>query len=204
MTLIEILLVIGILVVLTTVGLLAMSNWQDDKLGDGLYRFESVLRMARAEAAITGRRIQLATDAQGGTAKVLWEPDPISAPGEFLSFPATWTGDLPSNLVLIERVELLGASAYPVMEDADDGDASDDDEVFDAVTFSSDRSSDTCLFVMRRADATADQEKWRGVLMMDGVNGTTESAVVAKDDLEVYLEQVRLKYQPVNKDSLTQ
>jgi hypothetical protein len=62
------------------------------QLDEGAEQFENLVRLARAHAANTGRRVQLTFQEEVtessvvGKATVLWEPDPIGEPGRFQTF----------------------------------------------------------------------------------------------------------------------
>ena len=59
-TIIEIVLAIGLLVLLAAVMVTGFGRWYDtERIDEGARRVEAVLRMARAEASSSGRRIRL-------------------------------------------------------------------------------------------------------------------------------------------------
>ena len=77
-TLVELMLAIALLAVILTVTIVSGTSSGDRrKFEYAVDRLETTLRMARAEAANSARRIQLAFDEETRLPTLLWEPSPL-------------------------------------------------------------------------------------------------------------------------------
>lgn len=90
-------------------------------LDEGLNRFQSLVRLAQAEASTTGRKLQLqfpvadaasAVDSHGKPVlhhvRVMWEPDFLSAPGVYEEYTAKgWSEELVNELVGVTKVRSI-------------------------------------------------------------------------------------------------
>jgi len=184
---------LSLMIVTLLAGLVVTSftGWQSARrLQEGAARFEATLRMARAEAANRGRRLQLAFDEDTGDCRVLWEADPLGEPGTFADFSAcTWRSYLPNELVRVVRCQLTGPSAYRTMTAQQGMDDGVDDETLAAITFYPDGSSD--FAVIELADVTdgdeeADPTARRALIELDGLNGTMTTTMLTAEDLEEF------------------
>lgn len=95
-TLVELLLTVGLLLLLLGAVIFNFSTLQRGAaLEDGANQMEALLRFARAQAAGTGRQVQIRFDEDVGDGlsvplgrlQVLWEPDPVARPGFFEPLP---------------------------------------------------------------------------------------------------------------------
>ncbi|MFW6066013.1 MAG: GspH/FimT family pseudopilin, partial [Planctomycetota bacterium] len=112
-TLLELVLVLVLLSLLAGVTALSVSGFGRTRaLEETARRLETALRLARVEAAGTGRRIRLTPDAETGSLQVTWEPEPLQRPGEFRNYPCSWHGYLPGGSVRVVGSELTGDSRY--------------------------------------------------------------------------------------------
>src|SRR5690606_36561098 len=104
-TILELLLALAVLVLLLTLAVVGLDQLRSRAwLDEGVSRFETVLRMARTEAAGRGQRLQLAFDDASGAVDLLIEADPLGAPGQFQPFTGcTWLHQLPNDLVRVRR-----------------------------------------------------------------------------------------------------
>jgi len=182
-TLVEIVLALAILVLLMGI---AAVNFPALRGGHALQeaslRMETALRMARADAANRGRRLRLQFDQQQGRANVLWEPQPLTEPGEFVQYTAcTWQKFLQIDGIDVERCEFVGASAYRNFEEATVGGgyAADLDQA--AVTFEPDGSSDSVVIELVAADAP---EGPRARLQLDGLTGAVSRCILTLEELQ--------------------
>lgn len=101
MTLLEVVLVIALLSLLAGGLFLGLvDTGSQERFDEGVERFESLLRMARSQAAINGRCIRLALE-QNGRTTILCEDDPVSSPGVFTQLAASWSDMSPEGLVLV-------------------------------------------------------------------------------------------------------
>jgi len=113
----EVLLAVSLLVLLASVVVLNLPVWsQTQLLAEGAQRFETLIYMAKADAANLGRKLRLGfqPDQQGALQVVLtWEPDPLAAPGQFVPYSAcTWLHHIPIGLVAVSSCRLTGVDEY--------------------------------------------------------------------------------------------
>jgi len=109
-TLMELLLSVVLLLMLVGAAVFSFSSLQRDaQLDEGVLRVETLMRLAKAHAANSGRQVQVVftaeaeTDSTGSVVKVVWEPEPLTKPGEFVELTtATPVADGVNELVVIE------------------------------------------------------------------------------------------------------
>lgn len=90
-SLVELLLAVAIMAMLVAAVVFSFSTLlTGSQLDEGVTQFENLVRLARAHAGNTGRRVQLAFQeevtpegAVVGKPIVIWEPDPVANPGKF-------------------------------------------------------------------------------------------------------------------------
>jgi len=90
-TLVELLLAVAVMVMLVGAVVFSFSTLlTGSQLDEGVTQFENLVRLARAHAGNTGRRVQLtfkeevtANGAVVGNPSVTWESDPVTNPGRF-------------------------------------------------------------------------------------------------------------------------
>jgi type II secretory pathway pseudopilin PulG len=119
--LLELLLVVVIIVMLLGALVFNFTNLlRGHELEEGTTRLETLMRFARAQAANSGRKVQLVFSAEStntvaastGEVRATWEPDPLGQPGLFADLvEAQWHLQEVNNLVQVESVKLLDASA---------------------------------------------------------------------------------------------
>ena len=151
-------------------------------LEEASLRMETGLRMARADAANKGLRLRLQFDQEEGRATVLWEPEPLTGPGEFVEYTScTWQKFLNIEGIVVERCEFVGASAYRNFEDATvaGGYASDPDQT--AVTFEPDGSSDSVIIELVAAEVP---EGPRARVELEGLTGAVSRRLLTLEELE--------------------
>lgn len=137
-TLVELLLTLVLILLLAAAAVFNLSSLQRGaRLDEGAAQFEALLRFARAQAASSGRVVQVVCEeasasissggtnstasasspsaAAGGTNLVLslrWEPDPLGAPGVFEPLPQTPTFLAAlENLIAVVNVHLLDGTS---------------------------------------------------------------------------------------------
>jgi len=170
LTLLEITLALGLVVMLLGVGIASFRGALDEvKISDSITRLSALLRSARAEAANTGRCYRLSFDVETGQPAMAVESDPLGAPGEFFVYSAWWVdrAELPAGVRLI-RCELTGDAAWMAMAAAARRDG-DDESSFADVTFYPDGSSDSATILLAE---DADEPAWGVEIKLNGVDGT--------------------------------
>ncbi|MHC1763551.1 MAG: GspH/FimT family pseudopilin [Verrucomicrobiia bacterium] len=119
-TLLELLLVVVIVVMLLGALVFNFTNLlRGNELQEGTTRLETLMRFARAQAANSGRKVQLVFSestnslaASTGEVRATWEPDPLGQPGFFADLlEAQWHVQEVNNLVQVESVKLLESNA---------------------------------------------------------------------------------------------
>lgn len=179
-------------------GLLAVAGYvilaplqEHARFEEGVRRFETLLRMARADASGNGLRVQIAPQQTEGTVsvRILVESDPLAEPGQFTRYTCTWRTFRPRGLVRLIRCSLLGEDVYRQMAIDLGGDETSDIVALAPVTFYPDGSSDSAAFELAPIDQ---DDPRRAVIRLDGVNGTITTRLLDEDELEEHYEQTGL------------
>lgn len=194
-TLLEVMLSLSLVLLLATVFILAFGrHGRVRDLEEGALRFEAALRLARAEAAGSGRRfcLVIAGGEKGAAQKpfrVLWEPEPLTDPGRFVHYwGSTWPNRLPSELVEVTRLDLMGEAAWRTLGGAGrrlELEGTSDDA--DVLLFEPDGTGDSCLIELAALDA---RDERRAVIELDGGTGKTTRRILTPTELETFYEQV--------------
>jgi len=139
-TLIELLLTVSLIVLLAGSFILSLDGLDSGaRLEEGAAHLQTLFRYARGQAANTGRHLRIVFGPEAPTMaaevnatnaapsltstnsgiQVLWEPDPLGAPGRFEPFPgAELLVEQVNDLVKVLEVTLPG-SASPVLDNID-------------------------------------------------------------------------------------
>ncbi len=176
-TLIELILAVALLSVMLGVVVVNLSGWSERRrLDEGSRRLEAMLYMARADAANRGKliRLEFANDENGQMGvRILWEPKPLAAPGEFIDYKAGgWEHYSPGDLV-----EVIFSKSDAPNIDADDEDAAE----FHPITFHPDGSSDSAEIALASTSAA---DTRRAVLAIDGLIGTVSRRIMTASQFE--------------------
>ncbi len=124
-TLVEILVMLGVLVLLAGIAWPAMeSQIRASELPESADRMRTVLAMTRCEAMMQYRRFRVRFETEAQQPIVEWEPDPIRRPGEFEVTTAPWA-DEPVLLadVQVHKIELGRPLWMMPLAQTDDPDA---------------------------------------------------------------------------------
>jgi hypothetical protein len=188
----ELLLALALVVVVAVVGWMTFGGWKSQTdFEEGVNRFESSLRLARAESANLGLRLRLAFD-PNGTPQLLYEPSPLESPEEFVAYAGcTWGDVLGGGLALVSQCQLTESSAY---RPAGMGTGNSGDEaVLDSVTFYPDGTSDSALVELRPPD---DVDTRRAVIELGGLDGVVRTWMGDVDTLADTYAQIHLTEYP--------
>ena len=168
------------------------------RLDEGAMQMESLFRFARAHAESTGKQVRilfpeaesgdnaetLVAEAPGTTVRVMWEADPVGAPGVFLDLPeaVSYVQSI-SELVSIQQVQPGGESAEATAEAATpEAEASETSAVetsrspFSVVNFYPDGTGDSVEIVLTSRDET---DVRRVTVRLAGLTGTIRRQAVA-------------------------
>lgn len=160
---------------------------------EGVSRFESLLRMARADACGNGVRLRLAPKEteDGPRISILAELKPLAEPEQFAPYAAcTWSDFVPERLVRITRAQLVGPDAYRTAALASPGEKTAKTSALAAVTFYPDGSCDSAVFELAPLDET---DSRRAVILLDGLNGTITTHLLDAEKLEEHYAELGLE-----------
>jgi Tfp pilus assembly protein FimT len=195
-SLVELLLTMSLLLLFTGLAVVSLNTLnQHSTLSEGVIRFETLLRFARAEAAHSGKRVrinfvqdtnQVSTPIQLGTNQVdtsqlthvelTWEPNPAGEPDVFQDLQTIQWG--------VEQVnETVGVSAVRLIDNAESQPAADDQgeqaqdsaSLEDAsaaapssITFNPDGSCDSAEIILADREGKEDR---RVIVRIEGFTG---------------------------------
>jgi type II secretory pathway pseudopilin PulG len=183
MTLVELLLAVVLMVALGAVATVALRGDSTRRtLQRGADRLATALRMARADAALIGRRLQLRFDeAEGRFATVYVENDPLGEPGEYTPFTdGLWQPYLSDRRVRVVASRLTGEPRPPERYGL-----SDDDDQPEAITFYPDGACDTAEIEL--VDRLDEPPAWKVTVSINGHTGRIEQTLrpVESDGLQL-------------------
>ena len=116
-TLVELLLSVAIVLLLVGAVVFSFSSlMKGSQLDEGVDQFENLIRLARAEAANNGRRVQMifqeevtAESSVVGKVTVQWEPDPLGKPGQLETlWPVTPVVNNVNEMIAIDSTRRSG------------------------------------------------------------------------------------------------
>jgi hypothetical protein len=198
-TLIELLLAVSLLVVVTGAMIFSFTNLaRHAQVEEGTLRMEGLLRFAGAQAAHTGRRVQLvfgetATNLPSSSSdniRMTWEPDPLGQPGHFEEFTeASAELQAVNDLVQIESVQLhcpeSAGSASRTSENRDVVDEQSPESIvpepMPSITFYPDGSTDSAEIILTVRDT---DEPQRVSVQMVGLTGSISHRSICENKEE--------------------
>lgn len=214
-TLIELLLTVSLVLLLAGVVIINFSRMeQNSRLEEGATHFETLFRYARAQAASTGRRVQIvfgpeisnsgslapSTNSTPDSAslapgvQVLWEPDPVDAPGRFEAMPGSeLLVDQVNDLVKVNEVYPPGMNSNGVSTNEPPSltpsfSMSETNQVASTVSSAAtqpplncypDGSSDSLEIKLSAANG---EDKRVAVVTLSGLNGATRHRMVSTNE----------------------
>jgi prepilin-type N-terminal cleavage/methylation domain-containing protein len=192
-TLVEVLLATVLLLLLLGAAVFSFSSLEQGvRLEEGASQFESLLRLARAHAASSGREVRVVFDESPNPdtsfvldkVRAVWEPDPLGQPGVM--------EDLPQASGLLEGLNRLVqvANARPLdlgspVAARDPGRAGGQDsgdewpELPPPIRFYADGSSDSAEIVLVSRDELDRRRVW---LRLMGVTGAIKRSMTTEQD----------------------
>lgn len=180
-TLLEMTLAIAMISVIVVVGIVSGTPSSDRrKFEYAVDQLATTLRMARAEAANSARRVQLAFDEETRLPAVLWEPLPLTKPGQFEPHTTcSWRSRAPKDRIAVTRCRFIGPDGQPLDEAPTSvGDETDNEEM-QAITFRPDGSSDSVLIELESADLG---DAMRAAIKLDGENSLITTRILYSQD----------------------
>lgn len=200
-TLIELMIVVIMLVVLmTTMVWVVGRGYSYKNLDQGSRQFVTMLRMMRAESTNTGRRFRLnfvepgtaTTEGSDGepvqhyTFQVLWEPQPLAEPGQFIPYDELWAKSVPNDLVIVRRSTRTksGAMRVEVFASGETGDSSEDSDVPQSIDFFPDGTSESAEIELV---SISEQDPRMSFIKLTGSVGILERRLYTESEFEEYL-----------------
>ncbi len=195
-TLIELLLAVALVLLLVSAAIFSFSTLlRGTQLEEGAGQVESLMRFARAQAANTGRRVQIVfdededSDSSAGIIRVVWEPDPLGEPGIFVQMAeAIWQAESINGLIRVESVESSGSAgmnplgaAPAVLGQPTEGAMT---KLLSPITFYPDGASDSAEIVLSSLEP---DETHQMAVRIDGLTGAIRHRIVSDvsdDELE--------------------
>jgi Tfp pilus assembly protein FimT len=195
-SLLELLMAVTLVLLLAGAMVFNFSNlMRGNQLEEGTTRLETLMRYARAQAANSGRKVQIvfssdstnapATPASTGEVRATWEPDPLRQPGCYTDLEQNqWHVQEINDLVQVESVTLLDANAAkPPAEECDDATgqpagAAPVMKPVSPITFYPDGSSDSAEIIVA---ARSPEEDQRMSVRLVGVTGSISHQLVSAD-----------------------
>lgn len=197
-TLVELLLTVSLVLMLVSAMVFNFSSLlNNNRLEEGTVRLETLMRYARAQAANSGRKVQIvfnseptnAPAAATGEVRATWEPDPLGQPGCFANLDQTqWNVRDINDLIQVESVKLLDSPAAQTpatrSDDGFDGEGAitGNAATIAPITFYPDGSSDSAEIII--AAKSPDEDQRMAVRLM-GINGSISHQLLMPDDDEV-------------------
>jgi prepilin-type N-terminal cleavage/methylation domain-containing protein len=181
-TLFELLLAVAVLALLVSAVVFSFSSFMTgSQLDEGVTQFENLVRLARAHAANTGRRVQLGFQEditpEGvvvGKSSVVWEADPVGNPGRFEKlWELSRLTESIDEFIAIDSARRSGTGEAsldvggPGSEWVEAG--AEAPPWLTPVTFFADGSADSAEIVLISRDT---EDKRRVVLRLEGITGT--------------------------------
>ncbi len=195
-TLIETLLAISIFSVMAVVVTFTMFGGVKEKyLDEGSQQFETVLRMVRSEAANQGRRMRLSWNSTEERIVVLWEPQPLAQPGQFVEYTSgSWVSFLPNDTIRIVGSRREGLSEEDALTFGSSAAAKSPSAMREAgdqiiLDFYPDGSCDTTIIEI----ASRDEGDTRiAAVQIDGMNYFITTRIMAGEELASWREEMKV------------
>jgi prepilin-type N-terminal cleavage/methylation domain-containing protein len=168
-TILELTIVTALISVLLVIGMISGTAANDRrKFQFTVERLETTLRMCRAEAANSARRIRLSFDAETQLPTLLWEPSPLTEPGQFTAHKTcSWLNRIPKSGIAVTRCRTLGPDGKPVDEAPSSVSDEADEEEMQTITFGHDGTSDSVLIEI---ESSLEGDSFRAAIKLDGQN----------------------------------
>ncbi len=185
-TLFEVVLATGLLALLVGMAVMNFAEMGEARwLDEGARRTESLLLLARAEAARIGKALQLEyiTDEQGDQHVVITLLEQKSDSAELVEYTGgAWKSYLPDKLVTA-----MSCRVWPA--DSMDGDwtpPGEDETTMEPIVFYPDGTSDSAVITLT---SLSDGDDRYAVVEIDGLTGVVERRTLSAEEYEAHLSQ---------------
>jgi prepilin-type N-terminal cleavage/methylation domain-containing protein len=171
-TLLEVILVLVIIAVVATLGVASFwGSMTSQRIKESPIAIATLLKTARSEAALTGKRLTVTFDSATGQPAVSIEGDPLLAPGKFQEYPVWWATQaaLPEEVSLV-KCELTGNSA--ACQDPSLPGSAGGEQKFATIMFYPDRSCDNARILLQ---STLADDTWAAELDLNGIDGSVST-----------------------------
>ena len=156
---------------------------QRDKFDESVAHFEAVLRLARAEASSTGKRLRMEF-LDDGAFKITGELEPLTDPNNFQDYQkAHWAQDLPCQWIKVSACRITAPTLATVLGTGATGQG----PAMPPILFYPDGSSDSATLEIVSRDAG---DARTVVIDVDGVNSTITRRMLLPSELEEYHKAV--------------
>lgn len=188
-TLLEVIISIAIFSMLAVVVTVTMfGTVQSQYLEEGSQQFETVLRMARAEAANQGRRMRVAFSPAEDRILVLWEPQPLAQPGQFVEYTSSsWNDMIPNEMITIASSQREGAEEADALTFGTEAMGADEEDAQQIlIDFYPDGSSDSATIELISREVG---DLRRALIEMDGLNYFITTRIMGATELAQWREE---------------
>lgn len=187
-TLVELLLTVVLLLLLAGAAIISFSTLlSGSELEEGGAQMEGLMRFARAQAANTGKKVQLVFEEQTGdgltvplgNVRALWEADPLGLPGQM--------SELPEAVTMVRAVnDLVQVEDVFSVEHPEAAPEEQERLSFAPITFYPDGSSDSSEIIL---SSRAPEELRRVFIRITGITGTIRRGWVQEETADEWLEE---------------
>lgn len=187
-TLVELLLTVVLLLLLASAAVISFSTLlSGSELEEGAAQMEGLMRFARAQAANSGKKVQLVFEEQTadgmtvplGNVRVLWEADPLGFPGQM--------SELGEANVMVQSVnDLVQIEDVLSTENPEALPEEQQQLSFAPITFFPDGSSDSAEIIL---SSRAPEELRRVFIRVTGITGVIRRGWVETQALDEWFEE---------------
>jgi type II secretory pathway pseudopilin PulG len=206
-SLIELLLVTSLVMLLAGALVFSFSNLiRGTQLEEGTGRVETLIHFARAQAANTGKKVQLVFGQESGSSsnvtnsaiRLTWEPDPLGQPGRFENLSLCESDGI-CDLVQVKQVQLFGpgqsiTSTITPLAPPDSRTNSTPSEALSSITFYPDGTCDSAEIILSSTEPDNEQ---RMSVRVAGISGSTTHRLMPTDEDEVSEDSTTVETNPV-------
>ena len=175
-TLIEVLLCVVLIMLLTSTVVFNFYTLNNrSRIVESTYQVEGLIKFAKAQAANTGRNVQLDLN-EGATNIITWEPNPLEKPGEYVEFNEfSWENTDFTNYVEIKNIYSIDIDENNIV-----GNESTNTDLIKPIKFYPDGTCDSTKLVIISKETT----NYRSIINILGYIGEVSHKVISEEDSE--------------------